>query len=264
MAGSFFNHRVGKIFPGHGTPGQKVRVSSKQNICTAASHVGGDGHGAEPTGLSDNFSFALVVAGIQNIVPDSFAHKEARKQFGLLDGNGADQDRLPRLVDFFYLFQQRLVFTLLSPVDCVRRVKTNHGHIGGNADHIQVIDLPEFIFFRQGCTCHPRQFFIHTKVILESNGRKRFVLVLDLDAFFRLDGLVQPVAVAPAEHKASCEVIDDDNLAVLDNVILVNVHGTVRFQCVRDVMVDLIVFLIGQVLNTEVILCPFDAASGQD
>ena len=57
------------------------------------------------------------------------------------------------------------------------------------------------------------------------------VLFLDLDAFFGLDGLVQAVAPLPARHQAAGELVDDDDLAVLDDVVhvaLVEVMGLER------------------------------------
>jgi hypothetical protein len=39
------------------------------------------------------------------------------------------------------------------------------------------------------------------------------------DAFLGLDGLVQAVGPAPARHQAAGELVDDDDLAVLHDVV---------------------------------------------
>ena len=57
------------------------------------------------------------------------------------------------------------------------------------------------------------------------------VLFLDRDAFFGLDGLVQAVAPVAARHQAAGELVDDDDLAVLHDVVhvaLVEVMGLER------------------------------------
>ena len=49
-------------------------------------------------------------------------------------------------------------------------------------------------------------------------------------AFLRLDRLVQAVGPAPARHQAAGELVDDDDLAVLHDVVLVAVVQRVRAQ----------------------------------
>ena len=53
-------------------------------------------------------------------------------------------------------------------------------------------------------------------------------------ALLRLDRLVQPVRPAPARHLPAGELIDDDDLAVLDDVLLVLVEERVRFEKLVD------------------------------
>ena len=47
----------------------------------------------------------------------------------------------------------------------------------------------------------PASLPVHAEVVLEGDRGERLVLALDLDAFLRLDGLVQ--SVAPAAARAS-------------------------------------------------------------
>ena len=74
--------------------GHEFGVAAEQNVGTAAGHVGGDGDHAEPAGLGDEFSFALVQFGVEHDVADAFALKDGGEAFGLFNGRGADQDRL--------------------------------------------------------------------------------------------------------------------------------------------------------------------------
>ena len=41
----------------------------------------------------------------------------------------------------------------------------------------------------------------------------------DLDVLLGLDGLMQTLGVAAAEHQTAGELVDDDDLAVLDHIV---------------------------------------------
>src|SRR5258707_538278 len=49
----------------------EFRIAAKKNVGTAAGHVGGDSDHAFASGLRNDFSFALVILGIQDDVLDS-------------------------------------------------------------------------------------------------------------------------------------------------------------------------------------------------
>ena len=51
--------------------GKEVGVAAQHDVGTAACHVGGDGDGAEFTGLGNDLGFLLVVLGVQNVVGDA-------------------------------------------------------------------------------------------------------------------------------------------------------------------------------------------------
>ena len=63
------------------------------------------------------------------------------------------------------------------------------------------------------------------------------VLALDLNAFFRLQSLVEPLGISPPFHRPAGELVDDHHTAVFDDVIGVALEQTVRAQGGVD-MVD--------------------------
>ena len=78
-----------------------------------------------------------------------------------------------------------------------------------------------------------------------------------------LNGLVQAVAVAAAEHEAAGELVDDDDLAVFDDVVNVALHDAVRADGLIDVVHERGVFDVREVFQTESRLGLGDAAGGE-
>ena len=97
-------------------------------------------------------------------------------------------------------------------------------------DRLEAVDLLELVRFGVRRAGHAGELPVHAEVVLERDRRERLVLVLDLDAFLRFDRLVQAVGPAPARHQAAGELVDDDDLAVLHDVVLVAVEQRVRAQ----------------------------------
>ena len=83
---------------------------------------------------------------------------------------------------------------------------------------------------------HARELAVLAEVVLEGDRRERLVLALDLDLLLGLDGLVQPVAPAPPGHQPAGELVDDDDPAVLDHVLDVELEQRVGPQRLRDVV----------------------------
>jgi hypothetical protein len=74
---------------------------------------------------------------------------------------------------------------------------------------------------------------------------------LDLDALLGLDRLVQAVGPAPARHLAAGELVDDDDLAVLDDVVDVALEQRVGLERLVDVVQDLDVLDVVEVVDAE-------------
>ena len=116
--------------------------------------------------------------------------------------------------------------------------------VGWNDDDVEVVDLGEFFRFGVGGAGHAGQLLVLAEVVLEGDGRERLVLALDLDPFLGLDGLVQAIAPAAARHQTAGELVDDDDFAVFDHVVDVELEEGVGAQRLVDVVLDVRVFEI--------------------
>ena len=73
----------------------------------------------------------------------------------------------------------------------------------------------ELLLLGLGGAGHAGELFIHAEVVLEGDGGQRLALALHLHALLGLDGLMQAVGVAAADHQTAGELVHDDDLAVL-------------------------------------------------
>ncbi len=106
----------------------------------------------------------------------------------------------------------------------------------GNDNHVEVVDLREFPRLGLGRTGHACELVVEPEIVLERDGRQRLVLVLDLDVFLGLDGLVETVAPAPARHEPAREFVHDQDLAVLDHIVHVAVEQGMGLQALMHVV----------------------------
>ena len=81
-------------------------------------------------------------------------------------------------------------FSLKCAVDHIGAIFPNHGTIRWNFHHIHVVNFCEFNFLRSGSTSHTGEFFIHTEVILKSNGSQGLTFPFNFYAFLRFQGLM--------------------------------------------------------------------------
>ena len=130
----------------------------------------------------------------------------------------------------------RLVLLFLGAVDRVRFFDPLQRPVGRDDHDVELVDLGELFRLGVGGAGHAGELAVLAEVVLEGDGRERLVLALDLDLLLGLDRLVQAVAPAPARHQAAGELVDDDDLAVLDHVLDVEVEQRVRPQRLVDVV----------------------------
>ena len=64
-----------------GVLGHELGVAAQQNVGAAAGHVGGNRHRALASGLRHNLGFALVILGVQDLMPDAHALQNAPRAF---------------------------------------------------------------------------------------------------------------------------------------------------------------------------------------
>ena len=132
----------------------------------------------------------------------------------------------------------RPVFFLDRAVDLVVLVDALDGHIGRDLGHVETVDFGEFLRFGRRRARHAGKLVVHAEVVLEGDGGERLVLGLDLDVFLGLERLMQAFRIAPARHHAAGEFVDDDDLAVPDDVVLVALEQLVGLERIVDVVDD--------------------------
>ncbi len=181
-------------------------------------------------GLRDDFGFLRVILGVEHDVLRALALQHVRDTLGLFDRHRADQRGTAQLGGLDDVVDDRRPLFGFGAIDEVGFLDAHHLAVGGNGDDVEVVDLGEFRGFRDGGAGHARQLLVLAEIVLEGDGRERLVLALDLDAFLGLDGLVQAVAPAASRHQAAGELVDDDDLAVLDHVLHVELVMDVRAE----------------------------------
>ena len=102
--------------------------------------------------------------------------------------------------------------------------------MGRYDDHFEAVDLLELVSLCVGRTGHTGQLAVHAEEVLEGDRGDRLVLFADLHVFLGLDRLMQAVRPAPTRHRAAGELVDNDDLAVLDDVLDVALVQRMRTQ----------------------------------
>src|SRR5579875_2943134 len=253
LFGMFAQH-LGEVFGG---------IATEQNVGATTGHVGGNGDGPATTGLCYDMRLAFVVLGVQYVMRNALAFQQAGEVLRDFNRGGADQHRLAFGVARLDLLDNGLEFSLLCAVDQVGQVLPNHLLVGRNDHYIQLIDLMQLFGLGQRGTGHTGQLLIEAEVILEGDGGQRMVLALHLDALFGLDGLVQTFAIAPTDHLTACELIDDNDLAIFDDIVFVALEEDFGLDGVLHIACQVDIGLIIDVLHTGQAFDLFDAALGQ-
>ena len=164
---------------------------------------------------------------------------------------------------FQHLLDDGIVFTVDRLIDGIRVVDALPGAVGRHRDDVQAVDLGELGGLGLGSTGHTGQLLVHTEVVLEGDGGQRLALGGDLHALLGLDGLMQTLVVAAADHQTAGELIHDDDLTILDHVIDIPLHDAIGLDGLINVMGEGHVLGGGKVLNLEVGFGLLDAAGGQ-
>ena len=156
--------------------GHELGVAAQQNVGTAAGHVRGNCHRVLAARLRHNAGFALVILGVQHLVPDTHLFQDGRQVFALLHRDGAHQHGLPLgvvLLDFLGRVAELLHF---GAVDHVRVFFADHGFVGRDNHHFQLVNLIKFRRFGFRRAGHAGQLFVHAEIVLERDRGQRLVL----------------------------------------------------------------------------------------
>src|SRR6266852_3457891 len=138
---------------------------------------------------------------------------------------------------------------LLTTVNQIWQVLANHWLVGWNDNDIQFIDFMKLFRFSKRGTSHTCQFFIQTEVVLKGDRGKSVIFTLDLDAFFGLDGLMQTFAIAAPWHLTPSEFVNDDDFAILDDIVLVALEDDLSFDRILHIACQVHIALVVDVTN---------------
>ena len=178
-----------------------------------------------------------MVAGVEQLVRDPAAGEHTAEQFGDLDGDRADQHGQIEFVQAVNLLDDGVVFLAFGAVDLVLLVETPDGAVGRYDAHIEFVDLPELSGLRFGGAGHTGELAIHPEEVLDSDCGHGLGLVLQLDAFLGLEGLMQAVGkTAPGLRPARGLVDDDDASVIGDEVLHVLLEKGVRLHQLVDIV----------------------------
>ena len=237
--------------------------AAELDVGAAAGHVGRDRDRAGHAGFGDDVGFLLVEARVQHrkqlcrlararrgvkllhrvFVAEidllvAVAFQVVGQHLGFFDRGGADQHRLQPGIGALHLGQDRGVFLGLGAIDLVVLVEPRHRHVGRDFHDLQLVDVEQFVGFGRGRAGHAGELLVHPEIVLECDRGQRLVFRLNLHVLLGFQRLVQAFGIAPTLHHAAGEFVDDDDLAVADDVVLVALKQRVRAQRLIDVVDD--------------------------
>ena len=224
------------------------------DVDAAAGHVGRDRDRPQLPGVLDDGGLALVVLGVQHLVLDAAALEQPRQMLGHFDRDRADQHRLAGAVPLDDVVDRGRKLLFLGLVDLVVLVEPHHRPVGRHRHHLEAVDLVELVGLGQRRAGHARELLVHAEVVLDRDRGDGDVLVLDLQALFGLDRLVQSLRPAPAFHLAAGELVDDVHLAVLDHVLDIAVVELLGLDRLDQVVHELAVLGGVQVVDPQRLL----------
>ena len=221
------------------------------DVDTAAGHVGRDRDGTRLAGVQDDLGLARVVLGVQHGVRHAVALEVLPEHLGHLDGDRADEHRLPGLVTLLDVAHDGPELRLLVGEDEVVAILALDIHVGRDRNHAELVDLVELVGLRDRRAGHAGELVVEAEVVLDRDRRDRDVLGLDRHALLGFDGLVQALRPAPALHDAAGELVDDLDLPLLHDVLDVALVQGLRLERLDQVVHELAVLRRVQVLDPE-------------
>ena len=237
MAGSGFDLFIRIAAAAHLALCQKLRVSAKQNIGTAARHVGGNGDISEFACLCYDLRFLGVIFGVQYLVLNAPSPKHIAQHLGLFDADRTDKYGLAGCMSGYDLVHNSGKLALFSGENAVVEIDPCKGSIRWNLHNIEPIDTDEFVLLGFCGTRHAGKLAVHSKVILIGYCRKGLILVLDLDVLLCLQSLVQALGIPSSYHKTAGELVDDEHLSILNHIVLIPGEQRICTERLLDIMV---------------------------
>ena len=197
------------------------RVAAELDVGAAAGHVRGDRDGPRPPGLGDDARLLLVELGVERLVldPSRFSIVESTSDFSTVTVPTRTGRPAAFISSISSISALNLAFSFLKT-----RSAWSSRTIGrwvGIATTSRLVDLVELLGLGHRRAGHAGELVVEPEVVLERDRGEGHRLALDPQALLRLDRLVEALAPAPARHLAAGELVDDDDLAVLDDVVAV-------------------------------------------
>ena len=162
-----------------------------------------------------------MLLSIEHIMRNACFSQHVADKFGVFDRGRTDKNRLTAAVALFNVINDGFVFFFCSAINLILLVITNHHAVCRDDNRFQTVNFLEFISFRIGRTGHTGELFIHTEVVLEGNRRESLVFLLNFNAFFGFNGLMQTVGPTASFHQTTGEFVNDNDFAVLNDIVLV-------------------------------------------
>jgi hypothetical protein len=135
-----------------------------------------------------------VVLGVEDVVGDALLLQDAGDRGALLHARRADQDRAAPLVLLEDLADHGGEFLPLRLEDHVLVVLADHGLVGRDRGHVQLVGGHELLRFGLRRPRHAGELLVEPEEVLEGDGGHRAALLLDPHVLLGLHRLVQPVA----------------------------------------------------------------------
>ena len=169
----------------------------------------------------------------------------------------------PFSLRFDDILDDGFVLGLLGLVDQVVFVVADHILVRRDGDDFHLVGVHELVGLGRRRTRHAGELVVHPEEVLDGDCGDGLVLFLDLDAFFGLDGLMEPFGVAPALEHTPRELVDDVYLSIGDDVLIIFVEERLRPQRLVEVVDEVGVDVVVEVLYAESILDLLDTALGR-
>ena len=207
-----------------------LKVTAKYDVCAPAGHIGGDSDHPRPPGLGDDLRLLLVIFGVQHLVRDIGLAEALGQLFRGFHRGGTHQHRRALGHTILDVRHDGVEFLFLAQVHKVVEVFALLGHVGGNHQYLQAVNLAKFKGLGIGGAGHAGQLAVKAEIVLEGRGRQGLALALDGYPLFCLNRLVQALGQAPSRHGPPGVLVDQHHLPVLHDVLDIAVEHDVRPQ----------------------------------
>ena len=103
-----------------------------------------------------------------------------------------------------------------------------------DSNNVELIYFPELIRLSHCGPGHAAEFVVQLKEVLQCDCCQSLRFFFDANPFFCFDSLMKAVGPLASRHKAASELINDDNIALLYNIIYIQFVQIVSLQGIVD------------------------------